>query len=130
MVFIGIDYGSKRVGVAVSDENATLAFPLAVIENSEKLLEKLKALAEEKAASTFVIGESKDYQGQDNDIMNDIKELTLSLKKEGFDVLSEPEFMTSIQASRIQGEGKMLDASAAAILLQSFLDKKNNKNRL
>jgi methionine--tRNA ligase beta chain len=42
----------------------------------------------------------------------------------------EPEFMTSVQASRIQGENKMIDASAATIILQSFIDKKNNKSNL
>jgi hypothetical protein len=38
-------------------------------------------------------------------------------------VIYEPEFMTSVQASRITGENDMLDASAAALILQSYLDK-------
>lgn len=42
----------------------------------------------------------------------------------------EPEFLTSAQASRIQGEVEGIDASAAAIILQSFLDKKRNQNKV
>jgi RNase H-fold protein (predicted Holliday junction resolvase) len=41
----------------------------------------------------------------------------------GFKVVFEPEFMTSVQASQITGENKMLDASAAAIILQSYLNR-------
>jgi RNase H-fold protein (predicted Holliday junction resolvase) len=41
----------------------------------------------------------------------------------GFQVVFEPEFMTSVQASQITGENEMSDASAAALILQSYLDK-------
>ena len=47
--------------------------------------------------------------------------LQLYLEKEGFTVFLEPEFMTSANAERFQGKNEMLDASAAALILQSFL---------
>ncbi len=70
-----------------------------------------------------VMGESRDYQGQINDIMWKIQGFKKQLETIGFKVVFEPEFMTSVQASQITGENKMLDASAAAIILQSHLDK-------
>lgn len=70
-----------------------------------------------------VMGESRDYQGQINTIMWQIEGFKKQLETIGFKVEYEPEFMTSVQAGRITGENDMLDASAAAIILQSYLDK-------
>ena len=126
MIHLGVDFGEKRVGVAVSDEKETLAFPLKVLSN-KNLLENLKKIAGEKKATTFVLGESKNYKGEDNQIMNEINKLKENLQKEGYKVFLEPEFMSSRQAAHLQGENQMIDASAAAIILQSFLDKRKNK---
>ena len=49
-----------------------------------------------------------------------------SLEELDLTVSLEPEFMTSQQASRLQGENDKLDASSAAIILQSYLDRRNN----
>jgi RNase H-fold protein (predicted Holliday junction resolvase) len=75
------------------------------------------------------MGESKDLKGNDNDIAEEIRSFKKKLEtKLDMEVIYEPEFYTSLQASRLQGEGAMLDASAAAIILQSYLDKyKENK---
>jgi RNase H-fold protein (predicted Holliday junction resolvase) len=50
-----------------------------------------------------------------------------SLAAAGLIIHLEPEYLTSHQAQHIQGVNKMLDASAAAIILQSFLDKRKNQ---
>jgi RNase H-fold protein (predicted Holliday junction resolvase) len=73
-----------------------------------------------------VMGESRDYQGQINNIMWKIDGFRKQLETIGFKVVFEPEYMSSVQASRITGENEMLDASAAAIILQSYLDKNKN----
>ena len=119
---LGIDYGSKRVGVAVSDESRKFALPVSVIENTPILMAEVEKLAAEYGTKTIVLGESKDYKGQPNDIMLDILEFKRSLEAKGYKVCFEPEFMTSVQAERIQGNNDMSDASAAAIILQSYLD--------
>ena len=127
MAYLGIDYGSKRVGIAVSDPEGKMAFPVSVIQNDLKLLEEVAKIAREKNVKIIVLGESKDYKGEDNKIMSEIKEFAGQLKEVGYEVAYEPEFMTSVQASRLQGENELIDASAAAILLQSFLDKQSGK---
>jgi putative holliday junction resolvase len=126
MTYIGIDYGSKRVGIAVSDQDGNMAFPHTVLKNDEKLLNSIIKIAEEKNSKAIVVGESKDYHGDDNEIMGEVNEFKKALEGKGFEVFLEPEFLTSLQASHIQGENEMIDASAAAIILQSFLDKRKN----
>jgi len=120
---LGVDFGSKRVGLAISDENQSVAFPLAVIPNTADLADIIEKVAIENAAHVIVVGESRDYKGEANQILKKTQELATELKKKGFTVIFEPEFMTSIQAERLQGKNDMIDASAAALILQSYLDK-------
>lgn len=125
MRFIGIDYGTKRVGIAISDDDGKMAFPYDVFSADEKLIGKIKVLCADRKVETIVVGESKNFAGEDNPIMADIKKFSEKLKKEiGLPIILEPEFLTSAQASRIQGNVEGLDASAATIILQSYLDKK------
>lgn len=128
---MGIDYGSKRVGVAVSDEAGEFAMPLIVLSNSKKdltgLVKEVTALAHANKVTDIVIGESKDYKGKGNVILPESLNLKKDLEEKGFTVYLEPEFMTSANAERFQGKHDMLDASAAALILQSFLDKLKNK---
>ncbi len=127
MKFLGIDYGLKRIGISVSDDKGKMAFPDSVLDNDKNIFDNLSKICDEKGIGEIVVGESKKLNGEDNVIMADIKKFIEELKKiTGRSIHLEPEFMTSIQASRIQGENKMLDASAATIILQSFLDKRNN----
>jgi len=131
MAFLGIDYGEKNIGIAVSDIEATLAFPLKVLKNSNSVIREIKEVCQEKEIEAIVLGESLDLSGKPNLIMKDIgafKELLQSeLKKP---VFLEPEFYTTAQALQTQGKTKMTDASAAAIILQIFLDRKKYLDKL
>jgi putative holliday junction resolvase len=131
MRYLGIDYGSKRIGIAVSDETGAVAFPLSTIAAGEGALGKVLVLAHEKSVGEIVIGESRNFAGEPNPIMQEIEKCKQELEHEGFVVTFEPEFMTSAQALR-QGQDKRgkggaelldKDASAAALILQSFLDR-------
>lgn len=126
MKYIGIDFGSKRVGVAVSDQSGSLAFPKVVLANDKKLLPLILKIVEEENALGIVIGESKNYSGEPNAIMSEVEKFKKEIEdKTDVEVYFEPEFMTSAQAVQLQGKNEMLDASAATIILQSFLDKMN-----
>ncbi|MBU6232045.1 MAG: pre-16S rRNA-processing nuclease YqgF [Patescibacteria group bacterium] len=120
---IGIDFGSKRVGVAVSDMERKFALPLAVIANSRKLADEVAELMKDNGALEIVLGESRDYNGQPNPIFAEAEKFRKEMEGRGFAVVLEPEFMTSAQAERFQGKNDMTDASAAALILQSYLDK-------
>ena len=123
MRYIGIDYGKKRVGVAVSDEAGRFALPKEVLAKDEKLVEKISFMAKENGSAAIIVGESKDYKGKDNSIMEKIAFFKGELEALGIKVILEPEFMTSYAAQRFQGKNELHDASAAALILQSFLDK-------
>lgn len=125
MRYLGIDFGEKRVGIALSDEDGKIAFPNAVLGNDKDLFKNIVDLCLKNAIEMVVMGESRNYQGQINEIMWKIEGFKKQLEMIGFKVIFEPEFMTSVQASQITGENKMLDASAAAIILQSYLNKIN-----
>ena len=68
MKYLGIDFGEKRVGIAVSDIEGNIAFPKIIIENNTDLLKKITDFCNENAIEAIVIGESKNYKGEDNKI--------------------------------------------------------------
>jgi putative Holliday junction resolvase len=124
MRYLGIDYGSKRVGIALSDEAGQFAIPFIVLKTLENLLEEIVDIAKENNINNIIIGESKNYKGEPNSIMSASLNLKKDLESKGFTAHMEPEFMTSAHAEKLQGKHDMLDASAAALILQSYLDKK------
>jgi putative holliday junction resolvase len=129
MRYLGIDYGSKRVGIAVSDEEGKFALPNVVLPNNAKLLDELNTIICDNNVTTVILGESKNFKGEDNTIMNDIRHFKEKIENNlGKTVIFEPEFLTSHAAQRFQGKNDMHDASAAALILQSYLDRFNNKN--
>lgn len=123
MRILGIDYGSKRVGIAVSDESQAFALPLSVLQNTDVLVKEIVEIAKENEVKEIVMGESRNFKQEPNTILEESIKLKKKLEGEGFVVHFEPEFMTSVQAERFQGKNVMHDASAAAIILQSYLDR-------
>ncbi|MEA2715595.1 MAG: putative pre6S rRNA nuclease [Candidatus Parcubacteria bacterium] len=124
---LGIDYGSKRIGVAVSDEKRQFALPLTVVQNTPDLAEKIATIALGHEAGEIVLGESRNYKGEPNLILLESIDFKKKLEERGFVVHFEQEFMTSAQAERLQGKNDKTDASAAALILQSHLDRMNSE---
>jgi putative Holliday junction resolvase len=124
--YLGIDFGTKRVGLALSDEDGVIALPHAVLPNDSRLLREVVRIARERNA-LVVMGESKDYQMRDNPIMAEAREFARELEKSDLAVYWHPEFMTSVEATRTTGKNASVDASAAAVMLQSFLELKANQ---
>lgn len=145
MRYLGIDFGSKRVGLALSDESGTLAFPYVVLPNDKTLLEEVSRIITDQKVKLVVMGESKDFSGKDNAIATPAETFKQALEERAHKKVEyELEFLTSVQAGRnysrrtkeSRGSGaraanrktnEMLDASAAAIILQSFLDRNGNR---
>ena len=124
MNILGIDFGLKRVGLATANTDANMAFPKAVLANSSKLVEEIKKICIDEKIEKIILGQSKNLNGEDNAIATDIESFKNRLEIEiMLPVIYQSEFYTSVQAARLQGENAMIDASAAAIILQSYLDK-------
>lgn len=130
MKYLGIDYGSKKVGLALSDEGGKLAFPKVVLKNDVYLLDSIKEIIKEENVDEVVIGESLAFGGDPNKVMKDILPLRELLQKDlNLPVHLEKEFLTSVEARRYQPpakkKAKPVDAAAAALILQRHLDKIN-----
>lgn len=136
MRFMGIDYGTKRVGIALSDESGTLAFAHSTIE-ALGALTVVQSLAQSEGVRAVVLGQSLNLDGTPNPVMRKIEAFKSGLEKAGLRVVYENERMTSAQAARnpagesvreaspakAVGKSAQLDAAAAALILQSYLDK-------
>ena len=122
MRYMGIDYGTRRIGIALSDVSGSMAFPESVMENHGlvAVAQEILAMCALKNVGTIVLGESKNFRGEANAVMGDITELKRVLEKE-IPVRYENETFTSAEASRGAPSEGLLDASAAAIILNTYL---------
>jgi putative holliday junction resolvase len=122
---MGIDVGTKRVGVALTDEGRNMAFPEVVLKQDGDLVKNLVSLIEKKSVSEIVIGHSLDKDGKPNKVHELAESIMLDLTLEtGLPVHLEPEQFTTQAALRIQGRNDMTDAAAAALILDAYLTKK------
>lgn len=124
MRYMGIDFGIKRVGIALSDEGGVMAFPHSVIPNNEKLLGAIESLVAHEHVSVIVVGHSFKPDGTTNKIQESINEFIGDMTlRVGIPIHLEPEQYTTQEAKRIQGKNDMTDASAAAIILNSYFNR-------
>ena len=127
MKLMAIDYGMKRVGVASTDESGSFALPRKTLPNDEKLLENIVRFKREEGIEKVIIGESKNYKGGSNPIMKEIEKFRTELARLGVETILHPEILTTMEARQIQGQTDMTDASAAALILKSYMDSLNKE---
>ena len=144
--FLGIDYGTKRIGVAISDENGTLAFPKEIVLNDAKTFQNIALIIKKENVSEIIIGESVDFSGKLNALSGRIEVFILELQEKfNLPVHKQKEFLTSVEARRSKNSKKKsnrsqshskvkqiksgrVDASAAALILQRYLDRRSRQN--
>ena len=124
MKYIGIDYGAKRVGVSVSDEAGSIAFPRTVLSNDDALLAGLMTIIEAEKIERIVMGDTLSHGSLSNTVTAAAKKFADTLwQRAGIQVERGWEAGSSIEASRYAPEDTQHDdAAAAAIILQRFLD--------
>ncbi len=126
---MGIDYGTKRVGIALSDDKGLMAFPHEVWPNDGGLLKRIIALIEEKGVDEIIIGHSLTKDGGPNKVHAAVEELVTDLTLQvGLPVHLEPEQYTTKEAIRFQGRNTETDAAAATIILNSHLMRTKRKS--
>lgn len=126
MRYLGIDFGSNRIGVAVSDRDGSIAFPKAVEKRDAGLVKRLCALVRDESVHSIVMGDTRTLLGTANDITTEAERFAEELRAAtGIPVVLANEAWTSVEAARYAPESRVHDdASAAAIILQRFLDMK------
>ena len=133
MRILALDHGTKRIGVAVSDETKIIAQPLEYIpaEPFANFLERLKQILTEKEVDCILIGMPRNMDGSYGPAVQKVEVFVAALKS----AITVPiklwdERLTSTMANRVMIQGNVrrekrkekVDAMAAAILLQSYLD--------
>ncbi len=136
MKVVGLDFGHKRIGVAVSDDRGVIAFPREIIPHTPTAHEVVQSLVEQEKATAIVVGESRDGKGGPNPITHEQNLFIERLRKHvSVPIYTEPEFFTSMHveqtARAYDGIAKKggkhkgaIDASAAALILQRYLDRR------
>ncbi len=123
MKYLGIDYGTKRIGVAVSDDDGSFAFPKAILVSNEAVVD-IAEICQKEGIVAIVIGESRASNDAPNEIVTAVNafkaKLTVAI---GLPIFFEREGFSTMEAHRYQIEAGARDDSAAAIILQRFLDK-------
>lgn len=127
---LGVDYGTKRIGLALSDEIRLTAQPLDVVGRGE-LLEVLKSLVREHDIDTVVVGLPTGLAGHEGESASGARQLASEIEETlGLDVVFVDERFTSRIAENVLVESgvrrrerkEAVDKVAAAIILQTYLD--------
>lgn len=134
MRVLGLDLGSKRIGVAVSDRSGTIATPLTVLTRGRSRCEdheRIAALVREEEAECVVVGLPHSLSGRDGPAARAARaEITALASVVGVPVETYDERFTTVTANRALAEGgvrgaarrSVVDKVAAAVILQSWLD--------
>ena len=124
MKYLGIDFGTKRIGLAVSDAMGAIAFPRATVKNDAQLFEALADVIRDERVKAIVVGDTRSHGGMENPITKDVEAFIENLKKRmHLPVERGWEAGSSIEASRYAEKGdEHHDSAAAAIILQRFLE--------
>ena len=130
---LGIDYGDRRVGLAVSDPTHVIAQPLTTIirEGSEAWWDQLAAIIAEQEVETIVVGYPRTLKGTSSRQTEAVDRFITRLQdRESLPIYRYDERLTSVAARRVlQQQGiktghrkEMVDRTAAALILQDYLD--------
>lgn len=134
---LSIDYGTKRVGIAVTDEMQIIASGLTTI-HSKDLISFLTNYISKEKVETIVIGEPKTLKNKDTDSSYEIKKLVTHLTRKftGINIKTIDERFTSKIASQAifmsgvkkkdRQKKEIIDEVSATIILQSYMKQKEN----
>lgn len=123
LTVLGLDVGSKRIGVARGTTLARLATPLAVISVDGQELTQIKRFIERENAQALVVGLPRGLDGQETAQTASVRDFGQTLAALGLPLHWQDEAGTTKQAeAEARGSVRNVDARAAAILLQDYLD--------
>jgi len=131
---LGIDYGSVRIGVSVSDPLGLIAQPIEAFRNDTSLFANLRQVSTKKNVTLIVVGMPLNLKGQKAQKAEEVQEFIGRLKEElGIEILTWDERFTTTIANQTmlamgtkkkerQRKDGRIDSMAAAVMLQGYLD--------
>lgn len=143
MRVLGIDFGERRVGIAISDPTGTLASPLPTLKRragKRPPLAAMEAIVQEYGVEFLVMGLPLTLSGGESEWTREVRKVGNALaRRTGLPIHYMDERFTSVQAERaVRGIGLpkrkreekgRVDAAAAVLILQAWLDRRPGKDR-
>ncbi|MEJ5261505.1 MAG: Holliday junction resolvase RuvX [Ignavibacterium sp.] len=133
---MSIDFGLKRIGIALSDPLKKFASPFLTIPNDEKVFTNLKKIIEEKAVEKIILGLPDESQTASKSVYNDVIEFKSELEKR-FNIqvilwnethtskIAERRIIESVKSKKKRQDKGLIDMQSAAIILSEYLDSQN-----
>lgn len=131
---LGIDVGTKTLGVAVGDDDGSIAFPVTTIRRKGLVrdLAAVMEIAEDRGAEEAVVGLPLELDGSDGPLCAEARVVARELEARGLTVHLQDERMSTVAAERALLEGdvsrkrrkQVVDKVAATLILQAFLDRR------
>lgn len=126
MRILGIDYGEKRIGLAISDESQVLARELDILSPKE-FWKQIPQLIEKNLITQIVLGWPLNMSGQATEKTKEVENFKLKLESEtGLPVEVVDERLSSQMAGNLPGGKTKVDSLAAQIILQNYLNSKSS----
>ena len=138
MVCMGIDFGERCIGIALSDDRGKIAFPHAVLSNDEHSILNIASIVTSERVARIIVGDTRTESGKENPITGALNLFLINLSRvTKIAAISVPEIGTTAAARALlleaaprgtvaspahREEGISIDARAAAVILQRFLD--------
>ena len=140
MIIMSVDLGLVRTGIAVCDAGEICAFPKTVLRetNPQRLVEKIVSMAKELGAEQIVVGYPKNMDGSVGERAQTCAALAEQIRAaSGLETVLRDERLTTVSAYAVLNENNVrgakrkaiVDAEAACILLQDYLNYRRNTNR-
>ena len=137
---LAIDYGTARVGVAISDAAGRLALPLAILQRDFEgvYLQRLVEIIAERGVERIVVGLPLTLQGEAGPAATSVNEFITALQTAvDTEIVSWDERLTSAQVEKAMAQAGLstrdrrgrVDAAAATLILQSYLDAHEQANQ-
>lgn len=128
---LAIDYGTKKIGLAISDETNKIALPFLNLEgqSQENFIKEIKEICQKEKIKEIILGLPKTLEGKEAKQAKKVKKFAQFLKKAlDLPIIFEDERFTSKMAQKfLERDKKKDDKVAAQILLQGYLDKENKR---
>ena len=139
MIYLGLDYGSKTLGVSISDKTGTIASSLEVIryQDFENLLNRLDEIVILKKVDAFVLGNPLNLDGSSSKRTEETLKFknVLESRYPNKEIILQDERLSTVEAERLlisndtkrKNRKKVIDKIAATIILQAYLDKRSHE---
>ena len=126
-----LDVGEKRIGVALGDESVKIAMPYETIDVDGSEIEAIATILEQENPRVLIIGYPRNQSGESTKQTKYVEDFAKQLEAMDIEIVFQDESLTSVMAEeRLKSYGRPytkadIDAQAAAIILQDYLELKN-----